>query len=159
MEYVTSPADGDKGHKNPFAELPLLGDDKAAMILHRGKLCYLVLNRYPYNPGHILSVPYRQVAELEDMTKDERAELFELALLAKKAATREMHPDGFNIGLNLGSASGAGIPTHLHLHIVPRWRGDNNFMSVIGNARVLSEALEKTWEKLSAACRDLAKND
>lgn len=158
MEYVTSPADGDKGHENPFAALPKLGDDRAALILHRGKLCYLVLNRYPYNPGHILSVPYRQVADLENLTDAERAELFELAVLAKKAVTREMHPDGFNIGINQGAASGAGIPTHLHLHVVPRWKGDNNFLCVIGQTRTLSEALEKTWEKLSEACRALTEH-
>jgi len=158
MEYVTSPADGEKGHENPFAKLPLLGDDRAALIIHRGKTGYLVLNRYPYNPGHILSVPYRQVADIVDLSVEERAELFEMVVLAKKAVQREMNPDGFNIGVNLGSASGAGIPTHLHLHVVPRWRGDNNFMSVIGQTRTLSEALGKTWERLSKACREITAN-
>jgi ATP adenylyltransferase len=154
MEYVTSPSDGDKGHKNPFANLPKEKDDRKSLIIYRGKLCFLVLNRYPYNPGHILSIPYREVSDLSDLTEEERNELFALVVKAKNAVQKTMHPDGFNVGLNLGSASGAGIPTHLHMHIVPRWRGDNNFMSVIGQTRTLSEALEKTWEKLSEACRE-----
>ncbi|MFA5256600.1 MAG: HIT domain-containing protein [Opitutales bacterium] len=154
MEYVTSPSDGENGHDNPFARLPMMGDDRAAFIVYRGVLCYLVLNRYPYNPGHILAVPYRQVADISELEPDERNELFAIVVKAKDALQKVMNPDGYNIGFNLGSASGAGIPTHLHMHIVPRWRGDNNFMSVIGKTRSLSEALEKTWEKLSAALRD-----
>jgi ATP adenylyltransferase len=154
MEYVTSPSDGDKGHKNPFKRLPEMNDDRAAFILYRGKLCYLVLNRYPYNPGHVLAVPFREVADLENLTDDERNELFATVVRAKKALQKVMHPDGFNIGINQGSASGAGIPTHLHMHIVPRWKGDSNFLSVIGQTRSLSEALDKTWERLAPACRE-----
>ena len=155
MEYVTSPSNGDKGHSNPFADLPKMGDDRAAYILYRGNFCYIVLNRYPYNPGHMLVVPYREVADIVDLTDDERDELFALVVRAKKAVQKIMHPDGYNIGLNLGSASGAGIPTHLHMHIVPRWKGDNNFMSVIGQTRSLTEALDKTWDKLNEACREI----
>ena len=154
MEYVTSPSSGDKGHENPFVKLPLMGDDRAASILYRGKWCYLVLNIYPYNPGHILAIPYREVADIEDLTNDERDELTALVVRAKRALRKVMHPDGFNIGMNLGSASGAGIPTHLHMHIVPRWKGDCNFMCAIGNTRSLSEALDKTWEKLKPACNE-----
>jgi len=152
MNYVTSPSDGDKGHDNPFIRLPKMNDDRAALILYRGKFCYLVLNLFPYNPGHILAVPYREVAEIEYLTDDERAEMFALVIKAKKAVKKVMHPDGFNIGINQGSVSGAGIPTHLHFHIVPRWKGDSNFMSVIGQTRSLAEALEKTWEQLAPAC-------
>jgi len=151
MEYVTSPSDGDKGHENPFVELPLMGDDKAALIVHRGQHCYLVLNRYPYNPGHILAVPYRQVPDISDLTEEERNEMFAIVVKAKEALQKVMNPDGYNIGFNLGSASGAGIPTHLHLHIVPRWKGDCNFMCVIGKTRSLTEALNKTWEKVREA--------
>jgi len=154
MDYVTSPADGDNGHENPFVRLPKMNDDRAAFIIYRGKLCYLVLNRYPYNPGHILSVPYREVAELENLADDERIELFSLVIRAKKALQKAMHPDGFNIGINQGSVSGAGIPTHLHIHIVPRWKGDSNFLSVIGQTRSLSEALEITWQRLVSACAE-----
>jgi ATP adenylyltransferase len=154
MEYVTSPSDGDKGHENPFASLHKETDDRKTLIFHRGKLTYLVLNRYPYNPGHVLAIPYRQVADISLLTEEERNELFALVVKAKNALHKVMKPDGFNIGLNLGSAAGAGIPTHLHMHIVPRWKGDSNFLSVIGQTRTLSEALEKTWEKLTDACRE-----
>jgi ATP adenylyltransferase len=150
MEYVTSPLDGEKGHENPFVRIPALGDDRAALIIKRGKFCYLVLNRYPYNPGHVLAVPYREVADISLLSTDERNELFELVVVAKNALQKAMNPDAYNVGLNLGSASGAGIPTHLHVHIVPRWKGDCNFMCVIGQTRNLSEALDKTWERLIA---------
>jgi ATP adenylyltransferase len=154
MEYVTSPSNGDKGHRNPFTELPAMGDDRAALILFRGKFCYLVLNKFPYNPGHVLSVPYREVADIADLTVEERNELFALIVRARKAIQKVLNPDGFNIGINLGSASGAGIPTHLHMHIVPRWKGDCNFMCAIGQTRSLSEALDKTWERLGPACQE-----
>jgi ATP adenylyltransferase len=154
MDYVTSPTNGDKGHDNPFVRLPKMNDDRAAFILYRGEFCYLVLNKFPYNPGHVLSVPYREVAELEDLSENERNELLVLVVRAKKAIRKVMNPDGFNIGINQGTVSGAGIPTHLHFHIVPRWKGDSNFMSVIGQTRTLSEALEKTWERLGPACHE-----
>ena len=154
MEYVKSPSDGDKGHKNPFADLPGENDDRKTLIFYRGKYCFLVLNRYPYNPGHVLSIPYRVVADLSELTEEERNELFALVVKAKNAIQKTLNPDGYNMGINLGSVSGAGIPTHLHVHLVPRWKGDNNFMSVIGHTRTLSEALDKTWEKLTEACRD-----
>jgi len=153
MEYVTSPSDGENGHDNPFVRLPMMGDDRAALIVYRGALGYLVLNRFPYNPGHLLVVPYRQVADISDLEIEERNELFALVVKAKEALQKAMNPDGYNIGFNLGAASGAGIPTHLHMHIVPRWRGDNNFLSVISDTRGLSEALDKTWEKLAEALR------
>ena len=150
MEYVTSPSDGEKGHPNPFATLPEK-DDREAFIVHRGKYCYIVLNLYPYNPGHMLVVPYRQVADITELTEEERNEMFALLVKGKQAAQKAMNPDGFNIGFNLGQASGAGIPTHLHMHIVPRWRGDCNFLCIIGKTRSLTEALEKTWEHLRKA--------
>ena len=153
MEYVTFPSDGDKGHKNPFVDLPKEKDDRKSLIVYRGKLAFLVLNRFPYNPGHVLAIPYREVADIADLSDEERNELFALVVRAKKGLGEIMHPDGYNIGLNLGSAAGAGIPTHLHIHIVPRWKGDTNFMTIIGQTRTLAQALDTTWEKLSAACR------
>jgi len=149
MDYVTSPREKGKGHDSPFLRLPKLGDDRAALIVHRGRHHYIVLNRYPYNPGHLMVVPYREVADLEDLSDDERNELMELLVHAKRMLTSAMRPDGFNIGFNLGAAGGAGIPTHLHAHIVPRWNGDTNFMPVIGETRTLPQALEKTWECLT----------
>jgi ATP adenylyltransferase len=148
MEYVTSPSDGERGHKNPFAELPKQGDDRAALIVYRGETGYLVLNRYPYNPGHLLAVPYREVPRLQDLDATERAELMELIIRAQDMLEAAMRPDGFNIGFNIGRTGGAGIPTHLHAHIVPRWNGDNNFLPVIGKTRSLPQALDATWEVL-----------
>ena len=151
MEYVTAPAKPGEGHENPFVELPKRGDDRAALILHRGEHAYLVLNKFPYNPGHLLVVPYDEVAELEDLTPEARAELMELIVKAQQTLRSALRPDGFNIGFNLGSAAGAGIPKHLHAHIVPRWNGDTNFMPVIGKTRTLPQALEQTWECLRNA--------
>lgn len=150
MEYVTSPKEDGEGHKNPFKHLPKLPDAEA-FILMRGEHNYVVLNKYPYNPGHMLVVPYREVRDVADLDDAERNELFALMVRAKALVERVMKPDGFNVGLNLGSASGAGIPRHLHLHIVPRWTGDSNFMSVISGTRTLPEALKRTWEKLREA--------
>lgn len=150
MEYVTSPREGDSGHTNPFAELPRLGDDRKALIVHRAKHTYLVLNKFPYNPGHLLAVPYAVVPQLADLCGEARAELMESIVFGQELLARAMNPDGFNIGMNLGKAGGAGIPDHLHVHIVPRWSGDTNFMPVIGKTRTLPQALESTWEILRA---------
>jgi ATP adenylyltransferase len=149
MEYVEAPKP--PGGRKPFSEIPKLGDDDAAFILHRTGLSYLVLNLFPYNAGHILAVPLREVAELEQLEPAERVDLFEIIMLAKRVLTAALKPNGFNIGFNLGSAAGAGIPEHLHAHIVPRWNGDTNFMPVIGQTRVLPEALKGMHARLKAA--------
>ncbi|NBD39011.1 MAG: HIT domain-containing protein [Verrucomicrobia bacterium] len=148
MDYITSESDEKDGHRNPFSELPRMGDDRAALIVHRADHNYLVLNRYPYNPGHLLIVPYREVPDLDDLRDEERHEMMDLIVFAKKMLRNAMHPSGFNVGFNLGKASGAGIPRHLHAHIVPRWEGDANFLTVIGKTRSLPQALEETWEVL-----------
>ncbi|HSH09808.1 MAG TPA: HIT domain-containing protein [Oceanipulchritudo sp.] len=148
MDYVTSAADPVAGIKSPFSELPKLGDDRKALIVHRATHTYLVLNRFPYNPGHLLIVPYREVAELEELTPEERLEMMDLIVLSQQGLKAAMHPDGFNVGFNLGRASGAGIPKHLHCHVVPRWNGDSNFLPVIGKTRTLPQALDQTWEVL-----------
>lgn len=139
----------------PFTELPALGDDRLALIVHRTALSYLMLNRFPYNPGHLLAIPFRDVADLEELTPAESADLFSVITFGKKLLRAAMKPDGFNIGFNLGSASGGSI-SHLHGHIVPRWNGDNNFMPVLGQTRILPQALEATWERLSAEAARLA---
>jgi ATP adenylyltransferase len=149
MDYITSPSKEGKGHANPFKKLPELGNDREALILLRCETCYLILNRYPYNPGHLLAIPFREVPDLELLTDQERTELFNLIITGKQLLQETVHPDGFNIGFNLGSSAGAGIPTHLHAHIVPRWNGDTNFMTVIGKTRTLPQALEDTWQKLT----------
>ena len=108
----------------------------------------MVLNKFPYNPGHILVVPLRHVGELEDVTAEENAELQALLQRAIRAIRRTADPQGFNIGLNLGRMAGAGIPEHLHWHVVPRWSGDTNFMPVVGDTRVLPELLAETYQRL-----------
>ena len=148
MEYVTSDADPVDGIESPFTELPKLGDDRKALIVHRARHHYILLNRYPYNPGHLLILPFKEVPELEDLDSDERLEMMDLIILSQKILKSALKPDGFNVGLNLGRASGAGIPKHLHFHIVPRWNGDSNFLPVIGKTRTLPQALDKTWEIL-----------
>lgn len=151
MDYVTSGSDTEKGHGNPFSKLPLRGDDREALIVHRAEHTYLVLNRYPYNPGHLLIVPYREVAQLRDLSPAERHELMDLVVYAQDLVQRAMAPSGFNVGFNFGKAGGAGIPSHLHCHLVPRWEGDSNFLTVIGETRSLPQALEKTWSVLMKA--------
>jgi ATP adenylyltransferase len=140
--------------KRPFTELPALGDDRAALIVHRSRRSYLVLNRFPYNPGHLLAVPFRDVTNLEDLTAAERADLFDEIIVGKRLLTAALKPDAFNIGFNLGTAAGGSI-AHLHAHIVPRWMGDTNFMPVIGQTRVLPESLNAMYQKLRAVADGL----
>jgi ATP adenylyltransferase len=151
MEYIEAPR-YPAAMKRPFTELPALGDDRAALIVHRSPLSYLVLNRFPYNPGHLLAVPFREVTELEALTAPECADLMEEIVLAKRLLTAAVKPDGFNVGFNLGSAAGGSI-AHLHAHIVPRWNGDTNFMPVLGQTRTLPQALESTWARLDAVAK------
>jgi len=153
MDYIEAPR-YPAAMARPFTELPALGDDRAALIVHRSALSYLLLNRFPYNPGHLLAVPFREVTDLEELSKEERADLTEEIVFAKRLLTAALKPDGFNIGFNLGAASGGSI-AHLHGHIVPRWAGDNNFMPVLGKTRILPQSLDATWVRLSdvaAAC-------
>ncbi len=146
MEYIEAPKDAPG--TNPFAELPKLGDDRSARIIHRGTGSYIVLNRFPYTAGHLLVVPFREVPELEDLTVEERHELMELIIFGKRILHAALKPDGFNIGFNLGAAAGAGIPKHLHAHIVPRWNGDTNFMPVVGHTKVLPQSLAAMYDRL-----------
>lgn len=154
MDYIEAPR-YPATMKRPFTELPAMGDDRAALIVHRSRLSYLVLNRFPYNPGHLLAVPFREVVELEELTAEERADLMEEITLARRLLAAAMKPDGVNIGFNLGSQAGGSI-AHLHGHIVPRWNGDNNFMPVVAQTRVLPQSLEATWERLESAARRIS---
>lgn len=154
MEYIEAPR-YPEAMKRPFTELPAMGDDRAALIVHRSARSYLILNRFPYNPGHLLAVPFREVTEIEQLEAAERTDLFDEILMGKRLLTEALHPEGFNIGFNLGNTVAGGSIPHLHAHIVPRWNGDNNFMPVIGQTRILPQSLQATWEKLAAAAAAL----
>jgi len=154
MAYIEAPRAPKT--KRPFSDLPARGDDRAALIVHRAPLSYLMLNRYPYNPGHLMAIPYREVTDLEDLTPAESADLFRTITFAKKLLRHAINPDAYNIGFNLGAAAGGSI-AHLHGHIVPRWNGDTNFMPVLGETRVLPQALEAMWEKLHADATRLSR--
>ncbi|MCI7644358.1 MAG: HIT domain-containing protein [Lentisphaeria bacterium] len=125
---------------------PDISRDEEKLIVKRGKTVYLMLNRYPYNPGHLLLAPYRHVGDIALLTEDERHELMDFCVIGKSALADLTHPQAFNVGLNLGAAAGAGVAEHLHMHIVPRWNGDNNFMPVLADVRCVPEALEATSE-------------
>jgi ATP adenylyltransferase len=128
----------------------LLADDDAAgnRVLARGELAFVALAKYPYNPGHLLILPTRHTGDPEELTEEESAAIFALLRRSLRALRDASDPQGFNVGLNLGRQAGAGIPEHLHWHVVPRWGGDTNFMPVVGQTRVLPELLEETFEKL-----------
>ena len=153
MEYIEAPRDQPGG--NPFTDLPALGDDAAALIIHRSPLSYLVLNRFPYNAGHLLAVPFRPVADLTELDAAGRADLMDEIILGEQVLRAALKPNAFNIGFNLGAAAGGSI-THLHAHIVPRWNGDTNFMPVIGKTRVLPQSLEAMYARLKEYADKLA---
>lgn len=125
--------------------------DQAAAILERAEHAYSVLNRFPYTTGHLMVTPYRHVSDIAGLRAEERAEIWDLLIRSEHALTEAMRPTGFNMGANLGRVAGAGIPGHVHFHLVPRWSGDTNFMTATGGTRVLPESLEDTWMNLRAA--------
>lgn len=140
----------DKSH-DFLKEAAQSSDDRSHLVVRRLKETFLIMNRYPYTVGHLMAVPYRKVADIADLTAGEQAELWDQAAFAEKILREVVHAEGFNVGLNLGKAGGAGVADHLHLHIVPRWEGDNNFMAVLGSTRVMAESLDALYTKLMAA--------
>ena len=144
MDYVAAP----KHEGCIFCDFPPEMRDRERYILYRGAEFFVILNVYPYNPGHLMVAPYRHTNLYESLTGGEHAEMSRLTAEAVRTLKRAMAPDGFNIGMNLGKTAGAGIADHLHLHVVPRWNGDNNFMPVIADTRVVPEALDATYVKL-----------
>ena len=151
MAYIkgeNKPAHDAAGAECPFCRAPSRTDEQA-LIVARGELVYAVLNLYPYNSGHLMTVPYRHVADYVDLTADETAELGTFTQLALRALQAAMSPHGFNIGMNQGDVAGAGIAAHLHQHVVPRWGGDTNFMPVVGHTKVLPQLLGETRKLLA----------
>jgi ATP adenylyltransferase len=146
LSYVTR----EKDDGCPFCRVPTLSDEDG-LVLRRGATAYAVLNLYPYNPGHLMLVPYRHVADYAELTAAEIAELGALTQAALAALRAASGAQGFNVGLNLGGVAGAGIAAHLHQHVVPRWGGDTNFMPVVGHTRVLPQLLRQTREMLAEA--------
>jgi ATP adenylyltransferase len=153
MAYIQGqgkPKDGAAGEGCPFCAAAERGDAEA-LIVARGRLVYAVLNLYPYNSGHLMTVPYRHVADYTDLTPAETGELALFTQHAMRAIRQASGAQGFNIGMNQGSVAGAGIAAHLHQHVVPRWGGDTNFMPVIGHTKVLPQLLTETRELLAKA--------
>lgn len=144
--------------EDPFVDLPA-GSDEDGLIVARGREVFCILNLYPYNPGHMMVIPYRPVASYEDLTETETTEFSAFTKKAVRVLRRVSHPDAVNIGMNLGRASGGSVPNHLHQHIVPRWTGDANFMTVIDGTKVLVQALSQTRELLASAWQELDVND
>ena len=126
-------------------------DDRATLVLHRGAHNFVILNRFPYTSGHLMVVPYEHVATLVEASDDALVELIRLARESEKHLRTVYRPEGLNLGINIGKSAGAGIAGHVHLHVLPRWNGDTNFMTVVGETRVMPEALEVTWERLRGA--------
>jgi ATP adenylyltransferase len=127
---------------------PAGADDRKNLVLVRDRTCYALLNAYPYNPGHLMVAPYKHTGEMDDLAETELADLMMLTRRCQQILRKAMKPEGFNIGINLGQCAGAGVPGHVHIHIVPRWNGDTNYMPVLGDTHVLPQALEELWDSL-----------
>lgn len=149
IQYILAPKTPQDG--SLFADIAQSNNDEANLVVARDRTCYALLNRFPYTGGHLLVVPYKKVPDFNGLTDEEMADLLKLTRRCQNALTQVMKPDGFNIGVNLGKVAGAGILEHLHIHIVPRWNGDTNFMPVLGSTTVLPEALSELAAKLRKA--------
>ena len=152
LKYVVS---ANRSRDCIFCEV-LTNNSESTLLLYQGETCFIQLNLYPYSPGHLMVVPKRHLPSLTSATVQERIEIITLTALAEVALTEVYAPQGLNVGINLGSAGGAGVVGHIHVHVVPRWSGDTNFMTVIGDTRVLPEELEQTAAKLRPVFKRLA---
>ncbi|EME66005.1 MULTISPECIES: HIT family protein [Rhodococcus] len=153
MSYIAEAPRSKEAPYEPFTDIPKMRDEEG-LVVARGEHVYAVLNLYPYNPGHLMVVPYRRVANLEDLTPEESTELMSFAQRAIRVIKSVSRPHGFNVGLNLGAAAGGSLAEHLHLHVVPRWGGDANFITVLGGAKVMPQLLRDTRALLAAAWND-----
>jgi ATP adenylyltransferase len=139
-----------------FCDLPKLGDDAQARIVYRAQYCYIVLNTFPYTPGHVMIVPFAHLDELQKLPVQTAHEMMDLSQRMEKVLRQLYIPDGVNLGMNIGKAAGAGVAGHIHMHALPRWVADSNFMSVISETRVLPETLELTYERVKGALQSSA---
>ena len=138
-----------------FCEAQAMSDGPDNLILYRGQRTFVILNRYPYTSGHLMVVPYIHTPSLQGLESEARSEIMELATQIMSMLSKEYNAQGFNIGINIGEAAGAGITEHVHLHVVPRWTGDTNFMSALGETRVLPETLEDTYHRLAETWKQM----
>ena len=152
MEYVSSPDSSD----DIFLDALKSKNDRDVLILYRGNLSFVIMNLYPYNNGHLMIVPYRKVNSMVDLNKDELKEIMNLSQHSMRIIKKTLNADGFNFGLNVGRCSGAGIDDHMHFHIVPRWNGDNNFMPVTGNTKVIVQGLKDTYDLLHLSFKKIS---
>ncbi|MDH7601254.1 MAG: HIT domain-containing protein [Armatimonadota bacterium] len=144
LEYIVS----EKEEGCIFCRFPAENDDERRLILYRGRLAFVIMNAYPYSNGHLLIAPYRHIPSITELSDEESLEIMQLTKKSCTVLSEVCRPDGFNIGINIGTAAGAGIADHVHLHIVPRWNGDTNFMPVFADVKVIPEALQATYAKL-----------
>jgi ATP adenylyltransferase len=160
MDYLWTPwryayvAGIDKASGCIFCDLPKAGDDARARIVHRAQHCYVVLNTYPYTAGHVMIVPFAHLGELQKVPEEAAHEMMDLAQRMERILRLLYTPDGVNLGMNIGKAAGAGVAGHVHMHALPRWVADANFMSVIGESRILPETLETTYQRIKEAMQD-----
>lgn len=147
-EYINAPRET-SDHDCIFCLYPGRDNDRDDLLLHRGEDCYVLMNRYPYTTAHLMVIPYLHTNRLSDLPSSTTAEMMQLCSKTTEVLNDVYHPNGFNIGMNIGEAGGAGIAEHLHLHIVPRWNGDTNFISIFAETRVLPETLLSTYDKLA----------
>lgn len=155
-QYISSVTDGSENGESPFTRAynqPERDDDN--FLLFRGHRAFIILNRYPYNAGHLLVVPVREIADFLELDDDERHEIMDLAAFGVRVLKEALAPDAFNIGMNLGRTAGAAVAGHVHMHIVPRWNGDTNFMPVLSDTRHISEYMHETFTKLKDAMRGM----
>lgn len=150
MEYIEKPS-GSDGVDNIFVHLPAKNEDRKHFILHRGKTAFVMLNAFPYTNGHLMIAPYRQTAAIEDLNDEELLEINQLLAASIRWLKKAYKPEGFNVGINLGRIAGAGIPCHVHWHVVPRWSGDTNFMTTVGETRVMPEDLTASYDRIKGA--------
>lgn len=149
IEYILAPKQAQE--QSLFTQIAQSSEDESHYVIARRKTCFALLNKFPYNGGHLMIVPYRQIPDLSGLTQAELTELMELVQECVEALKTSMKPDGFNIGINIGKCAGAGIAEHLHVHVVPRWSGDTNFMPVLGQTSVLPQALSDIAPQLREA--------